>query len=317
MVLLTMTHPIVEALEKLQSPRESKDIFPGDGNLESVSEAEDKPDEEEAGNDKHGNHGPDTPRDTGEKAKKLSDTLDEPSLTDPEIGNPISHGQILDISQQLKVQGLSPSTLDVLLRGSRVYLPPPTAKPEPTAEYKALMARLRREEEMRAYERMTNPAPPMETFNQRFPASSAAYAFSLDHQPLQSTDDDEVTYADIDRQMAVVINIVVSVLACAGGLWVIARWWSTPARLALSMTGSILVGIAEIVVYTGYLRKVGDAKGKAKGLQEIKEVINTWTVGGGKDLKEDEIKSQGNVILIEDKVHSKDDTVRKRKKEGI
>jgi hypothetical protein len=141
------------------------------------------------------------------------------------------------------------------------------------------MARLRREEELRAYEQMTNPPPPMETFTQKFPASSAAFAFSSNQDPAGNLED-EVTYADVDRQMALIFNVLISIVACAGGLWVVARWWSTPARLALSMGGSLLVGIAEVVVYLGYVRRVGEAKGKARGLKEVKEVINTWAVGG-------------------------------------
>ena len=152
------------------------------------------------------------------------------------------------------------------------------------------MARLRRDEEQRAYERMINPPPPMETFSQRFPASSAAHAFSFDHQPLNAsgTGDDDVTYADIDRQMAVIFNVILSIVCCAGGIWMAARWWSTPARLALSMSGSLLVGIAEVVVYWGYIRRVRDAKSQAKDLREVKEVVKTWLVGGGKDKDDDE-----------------------------
>lgn len=144
------------------------------------------------------------------------------------------------------------------------------------------MARLRREEELRAYGRMTNPPPPMETFAQRFPASSAANAFAMNHEPPKS-EEDELVYADIDRQMALILNVLVSIIACAGAIWVVARWWSTPVRLALSMSGSALVGVAEVVVYSGYIRRVGEAKGQAKKLKEVKEVVKTWVVGGEDD----------------------------------
>ncbi|ESZ91495.1 hypothetical protein SBOR_8124 [Sclerotinia borealis F-4128] len=203
----------------------------------------------------------------------------EPQLADPNIGNPISHGQIIDLWRDLNKHDSSSLTLELLLRGSRVYVPTPILKAEPTSEYKILMARLRREEEARAYERMTNPPPPMETFTQRFPSASAAHAFSANF-PEPATEDDDVTYADIDRQIAVIFNVIVSIVACAFGLWMAARWWSTPARLALSMGGSLLVGVAEVVVYMGYIRRVGEAKGQAKKLLEVKEVMTTWVVGG-------------------------------------
>ncbi|RDL33890.1 uncharacterized protein BP5553_08258 [Venustampulla echinocandica] len=211
----------------------------------------------------------------------------EASLENPKVGNPISHGQVIDLSKQLKAYNLSPSSLDVLLRGARVYVPPPPSKPEPTSEYKALMTRLRREEELRAYERMTNPISPMETFAQRFPAASAARAFSSSYHHISTSDldDDDVTYADVDRQMALILNVLVSIVACAGAIWVVARWWSTPTRLALSMGGSLLVGVAEVVVYSGYIRRVAEAKANAKGVKDVKEVLNTWVIGAEDDEK--------------------------------
>lgn len=152
------------------------------------------------------------------------------------------------------------------------------------------MARLRREEEARSYQRMVNPPPPAETFAQRFPHSSAAHAFASSQQPLSTeANEDEVTYADVDRQVALIFNVLISIVACAAAIWIAAKWWSTPARLALSLSGSLLVGIAEVVVYSGYIRRVGDAKGKEKSIKEVKEVVNTWIVGGGVDDEPDDI----------------------------
>jgi len=142
------------------------------------------------------------------------------------------------------------------------------------------MARLRREDDERSYQRMINPAPPMETFSQRFPLSSAAHAFASAQQPLKGEEDDEITYSDVDRQIALIFNVLISIVACAAAIWMAAKWWSTPARLALSFSGSLLVGVAEVVVYLGYLRRVGEAKGKEKGIKEVKEIMRTWVIGG-------------------------------------
>lgn len=146
------------------------------------------------------------------------------------------------------------------------------------------MAKLRREEEERSYHRMTNPEPVMETFAQRFPLSSAAHAFASSHQPIgisDPDDDDEVTYEDVNRQVTLILNVLVSIVACAGAIWVVAKWWSTPARLAVSLAGSLLVGVAEVVVYSGYIRRVREAKAKEKSIKEVKNVVNTWVVGVG------------------------------------
>ncbi|KAG0647109.1 hypothetical protein D0Z07_7085 [Hyphodiscus hymeniophilus] len=284
MVFLTMSSAILEALEKIQ-------------NLETSANKKGEQHVENEGTMTRGGN---------EETSKIRSNKqsEEPSLSNPKLGNPISHGQVIGLSKLLKVHGLSPSSLDILLRGSGVYVDAPPPKPEPTSEYKALMARLRREEEARSYERMTNPLPPMETFAQRFPMSSGAHAFNS----YQKTEpEDEITYADINRQMAMIANVLLSIVACAGALWVAARWWNTPARLALSMSGSLLVGIAEVVVYGGYIRRVGEAKGKEKDVKEVKEVLRTWVVGGGGESQDS--------VLIEEREDS--DTVkgRWRKKE--
>ncbi|RDW68065.1 hypothetical protein BP6252_09461 [Coleophoma cylindrospora] len=299
-----MTTSMVEALEKLQSLEHTR-LADTEAKSEDSTCAEEQLSPDDAAPTRE-------QRDATENTiQSEQDKLDE--LTrNPEVGNPISHGQILEISRNLKLQGVTLFSLDVLLRGSKVYIAPPKPKAEPTPEYKALMARLRREEEIRAYERMINPPPPMETFNQRFPTSSAAYAFSSNHETKEDTEDD-LTYADVDRQITLILNVLVSVVACAGGIWVIARWWSTPARLAVSMLGSLLVGVAEVVVYMGYIRRIGDAKGKAKKLNEVKEVINTWVVGAGEEFEDTD--SPNPTVLIESKPESKENTARQRKKD--
>ncbi|KAI4290611.1 MAG: hypothetical protein L6R35_000109 [Caloplaca aegaea] len=208
---------------------------------------------------------------------------DLPRLEEATIGNPIAHAQVITLSKLLKEACTSHEIgqvsfhLDDLLRGSVIYNDPPKPREEPTDEYKALMARLRREEEARAYERMINPPRATETFEQRFPNSSNSKLFS-DHQA-QVAEDDEMTYADINRQMALIINILVSIVACSVALWLVAGSWSVPSRLALSMGGSILIAVAEAVVYAGYLRRVKEAREKGKKHVEIKEIIKTWAIG--------------------------------------
>lgn len=167
------------------------------------------------------------------------------------------------------------------------------------------MARLRREEEDRAYERMINPPLPTETFSQRFPNSSHAALF-----PTALADvgeDDEVSYADVNRQMALILNILISIVACSVAIWLAARHWSTPARLGLSMGGSGMIGIAEVVVYAGYLRRIKEAREKGKKDVEIKEIVKTWVIGG------EEKKTDRNEVILIDSKGSKDDELRRRK----
>lgn len=280
MVLLTMTPSIVEGLARSKSSREESD-------------------------------GPD-------EAQPAACT-DQPSLDSPAVGQPISHGQIVDLYRKLRAAGQKEYTLETLLRGAKVYVAPPPPKPEPVSvhsghcwhlvtqltlvdlqsdEYKALMARLRRDEEQRAYERMTRPPPATETFSQRFPHSAMSHAFAEVNRPLRDSDtgDDDVSYNDVHRQLMLLLNFVVSILGVAGTLWVVARWWSTPARLFLTMAGSVVVGIAEVAVYQGYLWHLGEAKKKDGKVREVKEVMQTWVVG----------KEEGAVVVDAGAEHAGD-----------
>lgn len=140
------------------------------------------------------------------------------------------------------------------------------------------MQRLRHEEEERQYERMINPQPQQETFNQRFP--SAAHTFDPATSIGQGPDPkeiDDVTFADVNRQMALIINVLVSIIACSVAIWIAARRWSVPQRLGLSMSGSCLVAVAEVAIYMGYIRRIKDAKDKERKVVESKEIVESWT----------------------------------------
>ena len=67
---------------------------------------------------------------------------DEPSLAAPAEGKPVSHSQLIDLSRLLKKHDIKVAekaeeeepvvySLDYLLKGSKVYIPPPPPKKEP------------------------------------------------------------------------------------------------------------------------------------------------------------------------------------------
>jgi len=91
---------------------------------------------------------------------------------------------------------------------------------------------------------------------------------------------DDVSYEEVHRQMILIINVLVSIIACAVFIWVAARHWSAPKRLGLSMGGSFAVAVAEVVVYNGYVRRIKEAKLIERKKPEIKEIIESWVIDG-------------------------------------
>jgi hypothetical protein len=140
------------------------------------------------------------------------------------------------------------------------------------------MARLRKEEEARTYERMLNPLPPSEALTSRYPAASYGHLFPP--TAAEQAEEEEMTYADINRQMALIANVLVSIIACSVAIWKVAWHWNTPQRLALSMAGSIIVAVAEVAIYAGYIGRVSEAKAKERKKVEKKTVAESWVIEG-------------------------------------
>lgn len=292
MVLLTMTPAIVAGLQKVQEDR-------GISNPPANADVEDT-----------ASRGTEEDANTAPQAEKDDAQHQEPSLENPKSGNPISHLQVLNLSHKLKALHATPCHLDALLRGSYVYIPPPPPKPEPTSEYKALMARLRREAEAREYSKLVaNPTHPAGAHAKNLPGTSPAFAFASTEAYIEPSPDDDITYADVNRQLTLIFNVLVSIVACAAALWMVSRWWNTPARLALSMGGSIVVAIAEVGIYFGYIRRIKEAVEEERGVEEVKEVVDSWVVGTeGKD------KPMPNKNLTPRKGKGQNEAVRRRKK---
>ncbi|KAI1103693.1 endoplasmic reticulum-based factor for assembly of V-ATPase-domain-containing protein [Jackrogersella minutella] len=250
MVLLTMTPSIVEALNRLAETI-----------IDDVSQNDDD------NSDSTGNN--------------------EPSLRDALLGNPISHGQIIDIWKRLKNETDNAMSLEQLLRGATIYIPPPPPKPEPTNEYKALMARLRHEEEERSYERMLKKAPPKESFARRYPSAPLAHSFAEVNRPSKDSDiGDDIEHGDVQKQITLVINFLLSIFGSGAALWIAARWWSVPARLFLSLGGSIIVAIAEVAVYSAYTWRMAEGEKSERKTREVKKIVQTWVIGEDDDKKD-------------------------------
>lgn len=66
--------------------------------------------------------------------KDLELNESDPPLDNAGVGSPISHGQIIDLWRALKDAGRKEYSLEGLLKGSGVYIPPPPPKPEPVSD---------------------------------------------------------------------------------------------------------------------------------------------------------------------------------------
>lgn len=161
------------------------------------------------------------------------------------------------------------------------------------------MARLRREEEERTYERLVQkPGATREAFSQRFPGASmgAAHAFAEINRPSKADDiDDDFEFGDAQRQVTLIFNFLVSIFGVGGALWMLAKWWSTPARLFLALGGSIVVAIAEVIVYSIFNWRMKEGSKREKRRKEEKEILSTWVIGG----RDDETSAPAEQILGE------------------
>lgn len=83
-------------------------------------------------------------------AKSQQSAQNDPSLVDVAVGDPVSHGQLIEVATFLRGQRKDvsshelPSTfcLDHLLKGSRIYTPPPKPKQEPVRTFNDLICLL-------------------------------------------------------------------------------------------------------------------------------------------------------------------------------
>ena len=125
---------------------------------------------------------------------------------------------------------------------------------------------------------MVNPSAPPETFGQRFPNTASNFNPATSHGASAIDEVDDVTYADVNRQMILIINVLISIITCSIFIWIAARRWSVPSRLGLSMSGSGLVAAAEVAIYFGYLRRLQDARQLELKQVEKKEIVQTWVL---------------------------------------
>jgi hypothetical protein len=74
---------------------------------------------------------------------QLSDQKDDalssdPPLSEPNVGAPVSHAQLIQVARFLRESQLPNKNdfrLDTLLKGANIYMPPPKPKPQPVCTH--------------------------------------------------------------------------------------------------------------------------------------------------------------------------------------
>ncbi|TPR08117.1 Vesicle coat protein involved in Golgi to plasma membrane transport family protein [Aspergillus niger] len=189
------------------------------------------------------------------------------------LEDPISHDQLIRIARYFRQTDTSSSTysiaetktLNSLLRGTKVYIPPPPKKPEPSPEYLALKARLLAAAETDAYNRMTSSS----TFSSSafFPPSSRTPAPTKPSIFTSSTPTVEALHNKSNNNNeetdpltpGLVLNIFLSVLITGFSVYWALRSFRSP---------EMLVSTVEV------------AKGRERRVKERKVVVESERVGG-------------------------------------
>ena len=89
----------------------------------------------------------------------------------------------------------------------------------------------------------------------------------------------------LKSDLSLIVNVLFSILATGGAVWVVASSWAVPERFALAFVAAIVVGVAEVVVLRSYYRKIEEAKLLERKKVERKEVLRTWEIGAGKKVE--------------------------------
>ncbi|RAH52848.1 hypothetical protein BO85DRAFT_407308, partial [Aspergillus piperis CBS 112811] len=254
------------------------------------------------------------------------------------LEDPISHDQLIKIARYFRQKPTTDSsssidrskTLNSLLRGTKVYVPPPPKKPEPSPEYLALKARLLAAAETDAYNRMTSSSfssssffPPSSRTASAKPSiftSSTPTLEALHNKHNPNNDDNETD----PLTPGLVLNIFLSVLITGFSVYwalrsfrspemlvsTVARVWrgkgtgqgvSESVKVLVSLGAAVVVGVAEVMIYAIYLRKVEVARGRERRVKERKVVVGSERVGGGKSREGGEDGGNGERVGEADK----------------
>ena len=178
----------------------------------------------------------------------------QPSAFPDDLKLPTSLSSPIDHKTLVLLSRLTKTSLNNILHNTRPYIAPPPPPPTQSPEYLALKARLLAEQEQREYERL------LPTSTTKPPLFLASEDGSDDISP------------------SLVLNILLSISLCALVAFHLTRFWGNDGlRVLTALAVGLVVGVAEVVVYTGYLRKKAEARDKESRKKERKVMIGEVT----------------------------------------
>lgn len=77
---------------------------------------------------------------------------------------------------------------------------------------------------------------------------------------------------ELKQQVSVIINVLFSVFSVGFAAWYWASRMDTGKRLLLALFSGLIVLIAEVGLYMGYIQRLNDAKEEERRNPEIKEI---------------------------------------------
>ncbi|KAJ5188766.1 ATPase vacuolar ER assembly factor Vma12 [Penicillium cf. griseofulvum] len=187
-----------------------------------------------------------------------------------EAQGPIAHEQLIRLASYLQTDpeykaSHTPTVLSSLLRGTKVYVPPPPKKPEPSAEYLASKARLLAATEQESYNRLLNP-------NYR-PNADHADPHTSPYTSDGHIEEDTLT-------ISLVSSVFISVIVTGFAVYAALTRFPTPeilaseaAKVLLGLFAALGVAVAEAFLYWTYIGKVERARVKERAIRERKVVI--------------------------------------------
>lgn len=157
------------------------------------------------------------------------------------------------------------STLLELLRETKIIINKSAEAPQKKSpEFLKSMEKLRLRAKEEEYQRLINPSLQANTL----------YEQKFDEQELTPAQ----AHKELKSQLTTIVNVLISVGSVVYAIW----YWTDSSwklqdsyRILLCLFFGLLVLVAEVVVYMGYLNRIEEAKIRERKKKEVKKIITT------------------------------------------